>query len=398
MEKLIHDLSEVVGHKGIIQYLQKRVETDTVPQVLLLTGATGLGKTSVAKVLACEVAYATSGKVAVEEAKKRVIDDKLDTPEIKIFNVSTLKNDSEVQSVKENLNIGFSTTGRKVVIVDEAHGMDERQQDSLLVALETLPIGVWVFIVTTDTSGFRDALLGRCKWTLNFYSLSDANIKKLIQDFIEENDLKFEMPTPTLISHVAMYTGNEPRRALNLLGNFPPSSLVKTRDLEAFMNVDECEQVVQLIKYLHGPVVPGIEYIAQLTIDNTFQKTLVEVARCALGGLSPRVSRDTLLFLRQTVEDYGKRPILGFVAEVTSAQKFNKTVLTGIFIKWNVDSGSLLMGNITPQKYDVDRVTRQDLSVMRTSLQEDEGVVVRNTGVQPVQSLASLFEQGEEME
>lgn len=402
MGKLCYTLDEVVGHHNVVRYLQDKLAKDTMSDAILLTGSTGIGKTTIAKILACEIAYRYgSESITMQEAKEKVIRDDMSTNEVLLFNMSTLKSDNEIQEVKANLSLGFSTTGRKVLLLDEAHGMTDEQQDSLLTSLEHLQHGVYVIMCTTEVGGLKDTLLGRFKTPLTLNSLSDVEIKTLIKRHIESANLTFEMPVSTVISAISNFTGNEPRRALNLLSNFDDGTTVGTRDLEVFINVDECEQIVQLVKYLYGPVLPGIEYIADLRIDSTFTKSLTEVTKCALGATTNLLRRDSVLFLRETVDINGTESLLGFCMDVTANGRLTKSRLTGYFIKWNYESRALLKSGKVPTKNNWDKTVEKDLgnmqSVMKDSSSSGAPTGVSG-GIQKVRSLSEMFSQGEVIE
>lgn len=399
MEKLCYSLDDIVGHRHVVNYLKSKLASDTVNDVILLQGPTGLGKSSIAKILACEIAYKyNNSSLTMEEAKKRIIGEKENTTEVLVYNMSVLKDNTAVQDVMANLSLGFSNTGRKVIIMDEAHGMTDEQQDFLLTSLEHLQNGVYVIICTTDTTGFRDALIGRCKMPLHLNKLTESEIKTLIKQYVEENKLRFEMPLNTVISAISNYTGNEPRSALNLLSNFEPDTLVSTRDLEVFINVDECEQIVQLIKYLYGPVIVGIEYLNDMRTEHTFVRSLVEVTKCALGATTTRLKRDSVMIIRQYVEEYGSECILGFCIDVASAGKLSKNRIIGFFMKWNYECRALLGKGAKPEKTDFDRTVQRDIGTMQQTLEKKDGVVAANRGVPQVQSLATLLGESEDME
>ena len=398
MEKLCYNFSDIVGHKNIVRYLEQRIQTDTLNDVVLLQGSTGIGKSSIAKILACEVAYRNCEDKSVKEfAKQKVIKEKENTQEVMVYNMSVLKDDSAVQEVMANLNLGFTTTGRKVIIMDEAHGLTKDQQDFLLTSLEKLQVGVYVIICTTDTSGFRDALIGRCKTNLRLNRLTEVEIKSLIKAYIEENKLKFEMPTSSIISIISSYTGNEPRSALNLLSNFESESLVQTRDLEVFINVDECEQVVQLVKYLYKPVIVGIQYLEDMHTEHTFIRSMIEVTKCALGAPTTRLKRDSVMFLRQLVEEYGDENLVGFCMDIAAASSITKNRIIGYFIKWNYESRNLLKGNKVPVKVSADTTVQQDVGAMKETLEKIETSGYSSKVISPVQSLAAMLCEGEDM-
>ena len=157
----LYNFDDIAGHNNTKEWLKSKLVQDKVPQVLLFCGKPGIGKTSVAKILACELACIDNPEM-LRKTKEAVIGEDKSTDNVKLYNMSTLKKDEEVANVKADLCLGFSTTSRKVIIMDEAHGMSEQAQDSLLTSFENLEQGVYIIICTTDITRLRDAFKSRC--------------------------------------------------------------------------------------------------------------------------------------------------------------------------------------------------------------------------------------------
>ena len=68
--------SNVIGQRPIIKWCQSVVENRSLRKVSLFVGPSGIGKTSTAKILACE--FAANGDVALmEDYKDKVIRQKI---------------------------------------------------------------------------------------------------------------------------------------------------------------------------------------------------------------------------------------------------------------------------------------------------------------------------------
>ena len=125
---LVYNWDQIIGLNKIKDWLLIKLAQDNIPQVLMFAGQPGIGKTSLAKVLACELACLDCPE-RVQEVKDRVIGQSQSTDCVKIYNMSNLRSNDAINDVKNDLTIGLSTTGRKVIIMDEAHGMTGDQQD-----------------------------------------------------------------------------------------------------------------------------------------------------------------------------------------------------------------------------------------------------------------------------
>ncbi|KAI1635653.1 ATPase [Biscogniauxia mediterranea] len=190
---------ELVGPQGVLRSL---IETDRVPS-MILWGASGTGKTTIARCIAQMVGSrfiemnATSSGVA--ECKK-------------IF----------AEAANE-----LGLTGRKtIVFCDEIHRFSKSQQDVFLRPVEA---GTITLIgATTENPSFRvvSALLSRCR-TFTLQKLTTDDIRRILsralQSELQANEAASPPSPPSplldeeLMSYLASFADGDARTALNLL-------------------------------------------------------------------------------------------------------------------------------------------------------------------------------------
>lgn len=359
-------LDDVVGQKNIVRWFKAAIAGDRLPHVVMLSGPAGIGKTSIAKIVACEVACMNAPE-QLEKTKELVINQDKSTDSVRVYNMSNLKSQDAVNEVKSDLNVGFSSTGRKVIIMDEAHGMSDEAQDSLLTSFESLQAQVYVLICTTETQSFRDAFLSRCV-PRRLTNLASSEMKAFLRKRIEQNKLRFEISMPMALQLISVYTGREPRRAINLLDSFEPGSVVSVAELETFFNVYEGKQTVVLLDHLYaGEILRGLEFIADMDIGVTFQSTLLDIVRTARDGTSELLSADAVVHVRDAVTRGGFNRLLGFTIDCTTNTRLTRNNVSGYFLKWCNVADELFS---KPEVATPEEVKMQDLNLMRDMLEE----------------------------
>lgn len=391
MAEKLRDLDKVIGQKNIVKWFKSCVTRDKMPQVIMLQGPSGIGKTSIAKIIACEIACKNAPD-KLDKIKEAVIEQSKSTDCVRLYNMSNLKSQEAVAEVKGDLSIGFSSTQRKVIIMDEAHGMSDEAQDSLLTSFENLPLHVYVIVCSTELESFRDAFLSRCVLR-RLTNLNKTEMQLFLKTRIEQNGLKFELPMPMVYALISTYTGREPRRAVNLLDSFEENSTVTTPELETFFNVFEGKQLMTLIGYLYsGDVLLGLEFISDMDLGASFQHTLLEIIRVAQNGQSHIISTDAVLHLRGIIERNGINTLLGFAIDCTTHTKLTRQMISGFFLKW-CSKADLLFAQ--PTKVYADKIQMDDLREMSTMMEHQE---VESTGVTAGPSLATLFANSDTIE
>lgn len=394
MARAIKSYDQIIGHKNIINWVKSRVEKDRVPNVMILHGQPGLGKTSVAKLLAIDVTTRFKPELR-EEYIHSVIERNVPVDSIKLFNMSEIQEkEEEIQKVKAELaSLGFSRTKRKVLILDEAHNMSSKAQDAVLTDLESLAEGVYVFICTTEVGALRDALVSRSKATIQFNNLTEPECKKLIKEEIENRNLRFAMSSDLLYAFIASWAENQPRKVLNLIENFESGTEVSTEDLEVFISTSNSPKVVELIKYIYGSMALGINYITGLSIDNAFVNTLIEAAKVAVGGTSQLLSNADCRFIAAFMADKDIQRLLQFVAEVARSKYLTRRYVTAAFIRANVE----YRRNETPIPATLSKSESMDFRVMSENV-ESVDVSTYTEKAPKCPTLEELFKNAEGVE
>lgn len=389
--KLCRDLKDIKGHKQIVKWFEACIKNDNLPQVILIDGIPGIGKSSIAKIVACEIACRDNPD-KLQEYKDSVIDNDKSMPGVRLYNMSNLKSADAVKEVKADLSFGVSQLSRKVIIMDEAHGMTQEQQDSLLVSFESLQLGIYIIICTTDASSLGEAFMSRCiRRRLN--GLTEPEIHTLIRERIHDNKLKFDLNLNFVIKIIASYTGNEPRRAINLLDSFKPDTLVTKEELETFVNIYEGKDIIILADYLYsGNILNGLKFIKDMDMTNTFISTLLEVVRIAYGDISVLLGREDSIRLEEITKSDGGFRLLEFAADCSSKGRITRNLISGFFLR-HCNKSSLSQ---TPVRTSEATTKYKDLELMNVMLDSKlkaTGVNDEYSDISVDTSLEEMFEQ-----
>lgn len=396
MAKRLKNWDDLYGHKNQIRYIRKQIEEDRVPDVIIFHGNSGIGKSSIAKLLAVEVTSRFESEELRQSYIKSVIEENKSTDSIKLFNMSEIQEkEEEIQRVKAEFTLAFSKTKRKVLILDEAHNMSKAAQDSVLTELEHLPEGVYVFICTTEIGSLRAALKSRSKAEFALSDLSDVEAKQFTRKCIADMHLSFDMTQEMAVTIITEWAQNQPRKIVNLLENFPEDSLVKTKDLEVFINISTVSSVIELLKYLYGSMTLGIDYLNSMRFDDSFVFTLLEVCKVALGYQSSSVSTKDAMYIHEFMQGRDETNLIHFTAEVAGLSELRKRRIISAFMKNNTSYKKGL------RPADVDTSKSNDMRELINNVETVTAIIGNSNpdkGVTMAPTLEELFEDSEVVE
>ncbi len=117
---------------------------------------------------------------------------------------------NSIRDIKKFLSLNFSDVAYRVVLISDAHLMNEAAQNALLKNLEEPPEGVIFIISTPYPEKLRETIRSRC-WLINFQPLSNKDIKKILIDYYNIE--------PELSESVAQFSGGSITTALKLIEN-----------------------------------------------------------------------------------------------------------------------------------------------------------------------------------
>lgn len=206
--------AEVAGQKPILQALQYALKSGRVHHAYLFTGTRGVGKTTIARILA--KALSCEQGVVAEPcnhcANCQAIDDGKYIDVLEVDAASRTK----VEDTRELLdNVAYAPVqGRyKIYIIDEVHMLSNHSFNALLKTLEEPPGHVKFLFATTDPHKLPITILSRCL-QFQLSSFSAAEILTYIQHVLTAEKISFEFEA---LRKISMAANGSVRDALTLL-------------------------------------------------------------------------------------------------------------------------------------------------------------------------------------
>ncbi|RKT45192.1 DNA polymerase III subunit gamma/tau [Thiocapsa rosea] len=194
---------DLVGQSHVVRALSNALDRDQLHHAYLFTGTRGVGKTTLARILAkalnCE--EGVSARPCGVCASCREIDGGRFVDLIEVDAASRTKVD-QTRELLDNVPYAPARARYKVYLIDEVHMFSNHSFNALLKTLEEPPPHVKFLLATTDPQKVPVTVLSRCL-QLNLRRLLPEEIRARLQHVLEAEGLEFQASALPLLARGA---------------------------------------------------------------------------------------------------------------------------------------------------------------------------------------------------
>ena len=205
---------ELVGQEAVVQALVNGLDNDRVHHAFLFTGTRGVGKTTLARILAkclnCETGV--TSKPCGECSSCVDIDEGRFMDMLEIDAASRTKVD-DTRDLLESVPFAPSQGRYKVYIIDEVHMLSTASFNALLKTLEEPPPHVKFVLATTNAQKIPVTILSRCL-RFNLRRLLPSQISGYLTGILKTEGVKAE---EAAVERIARAADGSMRDALSLM-------------------------------------------------------------------------------------------------------------------------------------------------------------------------------------
>ena len=184
---------DVLGQNGVVEILDKQIKSGNIKNTYIFSGASGCGKTTVARLFINKLNNNTGAPLELDAASNSGVD-----------NVREIVKSAQERSIDSEY---------KAYIIDECHALSNQAWQAFLKCIEEPPKYTIFIFCTTEPEKIPDTIKNRCM-RFNFNRISSELIRSRLLHIAESENAANYTDTCDYISRIC---NGEMRNAISLL-------------------------------------------------------------------------------------------------------------------------------------------------------------------------------------
>lgn len=268
-------LKHIIGQPETVKVLKEMIENNRVPHAIMLSGPTGVGKTTIARILQTKL--------------------KCDDTDFFEINCATNGGVDKIREVQTRTGCAaLKTGGSRIWYFDEAHKLSGGSQEGSLKMLEDVPPHVYFILATSDPDKIIKTVRGRCT-ELKLRKLTETELAQVVNSVLEKESKQISMPVLSVLTEAA---DGSARKALVLLDQIIGLD-TDDEKIEAIRSQDARRQSYELIKLLafkSGSWAEVSDLINSIEEEpETIRRQMLGLAAKVILDKSSKVNKDKLM-------------------------------------------------------------------------------------------------------
>ena len=322
---------DVVGQDPIAQTLKNAIKTNRVAHAYLFTGTRGVGKTTMARILAkalnCLASKGPTNEPCCKCDSCVAVNLGEDIDVIEIDGASNRGIDS-IRELRDNAVYRPARSRFKIYIIDEVHMLTTEAFNALLKILEEPPSHVKFIFATTEPSKVLATIQSRCQ-RFDFRNISPAFISRQLKAILDKEKIKYD---EDLVLALAKLANGSMRDGLSLLDRLISTGVepLTAGLLEEYLGCPSSERVSELVSAIgDSDAAGGLKAAGELTnaglSEVQIADALVEYMRDLMVVKAAGANSDLVILTEQQkkrAEQLAEKfDIAGLVYNITTLEK-----------------------------------------------------------------------------
>ena len=324
------NFEDIVGHDWLVQYFKDHISKKTLPHFLIFEGSEGLGKTSLADIIALNLVYGMQDSAEKERAYETVVSKKVSNDYIKKFEMSVEGGKEVAKEVRAEMQSTFTLDRNKVIICDECHNLSDAAQDVFLSETEYIDNKVYIIMLTTEVDRLKASLRSRAV-PIHMNTLKKSDMVRVLRQEVQVRGLHIQNEDITL-TMIAEWAEGKPRTGLNILNAFSSGSSVSTNMIRELIGYMDIRDLVPLLASLSGSMTFGLSFISEMKVDMSMISLVTEAIRVKSGEGSYKLKMTDISYVREQLTNVSVNQLVTFLYGLTRHSRLTRVDVINAYI------------------------------------------------------------------
>ncbi|MFI5303979.1 MAG: DNA polymerase III subunit gamma/tau [Nitrospiria bacterium] len=251
------NFEEMVGQAPVARTLLNAIQNNRLAHAYLFAGARGVGKTSMARLLAkavnCEkgpTVHPCGECILCKEIAAGISVDVLE------IDGASNRGIDNIRELKDQIKYAPLKGKYKIYIIDEVHMLTSEAFNALLKTLEEPPPNTIFVLATTELHKIPSTILSRCQ-QFHFKKISRLEIMDQLKRIIQEEKIQISEKGLLIVAKAANGSMRDSLSILDQIVSFSGMSVID-EDIRSILGVVDTKTLYDLTEALSKKNVPGI--------------------------------------------------------------------------------------------------------------------------------------------
>jgi len=295
-------LADIIGQDHVTEILSRAIQQSRISHAYLLTGPRGVGKTSIARILAHEI-----NKLPYSE----------ETNHLDIIEIDAASNNGveDVRDLREKAQIAPVSAAKKVYIIDEVHMLSKPAFNALLKTLEEPPEHVVFILATTNIEKLPATIISRTQ-RFSFRPIKAVDAVKHLKIIAKKEKIKIDDEALELIAKRGDGSFRDSISLLDQISSLVDAdTLVTAKLIEESLGLAPQKTIDSILKTVEESDVAGLVSSLNTAFDEGISGAVLS------GQLASRI-------LELVVEKPNLLPLLDSLLDVNKSTQPNLKLLS----------------------------------------------------------------------